>query len=80
MSVREILTAIAELPEEERQAVLAALDVQYQHPEEETPEEVERVRALVDEGLAASERGEVVGWDYEEFLRRARERYAESTL
>ena len=83
MSVEEILASIDALPKEQRQIVYDAVADRHRMEEtqrQETPEEVERIRALIDEGIAAADRGELVEWDYDDFILHARQRHAEGKI
>lgn len=90
MSVQEILETIDRLPPDQRQQLYSSIDErrglvwipEYQHqPQaEETPEEVERIRALLDEGLAELDRGEGTEWNLDEFLAEADQRHQDAAL
>ena len=73
MSVQEILSAIRELPEPERQEVLDAIEAEREREVGEwdrlTEAEEARVRALVQEGL---ESGPPTPLDMQEVIREAR--------
>lgn len=83
MSVEEILTTIAKLPDEQRRQVYAALDEQrglvwvpeYRAEQETnewdnlTPQEETRLKALIQEGL---ESGPATPLDMDEIIREAR--------